>query len=108
MSTWNLGSVERIALGEGRTFRAGDLEVAVFRTRAGQLFATQARCPHKQGPLADGIVGAERVVCPLHAYSFDLRTGCATRESCANLRTYGVEVTGDGDVLLHVDNEQCG
>ncbi|WP_394822324.1 Rieske (2Fe-2S) protein [Pendulispora albinea] len=102
MSTWNLGSVERIALGEGRTFRAGELEVAVFRTRAGELFATQAQCPHGQGPLADGIVGAARVVCPLHAYTFDLRTGCVTQGACDTLRTYPVEVSSTGEVILHV------
>jgi len=102
MSTWNLGSVERIALGEGRTYRAGDLEVAVFRTRAGEVFATQARCPHKQGPLADGIVGAEKVVCPLHAYTFDLRTGGSTNSACNGLRTFPVELTLEGDVLIHL------
>ena len=102
MSTWNLGSVERIAMGEGRTFRAGEVDVAVFRTRAGELFATQAHCPHKQGPLADGIVGAERVVCPLHAYTFDLRTGCSTNGACGALQTYPVEVSSNGEVILHV------
>ena len=102
MSTWNLGSVERIALGEGRTFRAGDIEVAVFRTRGGEVFATQARCPHKQGPLADGIVGSERVVCPLHAYTFDLRTGGSTNSACGGLQIYTVELTSAGDVLIHL------
>ncbi len=102
MSTWNLGSVEQIAMGEGRTYRAGELELAVFRTRAGEVFATQARCPHKQGPLADGIVGAEKVVCPLHAYTFDLRTGCSTNGACEGLRTYAVEITEEGHVLIHL------
>jgi len=102
MTTWNLGPVDRIALGEGRAYRAGDHEVAVFRTRTGGVFATQARCPHKQGPLADGILGSHQVICPLHAYTFDLHTGCAKNGACGGLRTYEVEVNSAGDVLLHV------
>jgi nitrite reductase (NADH) small subunit len=71
----NLGSVECIPLGQGRVFVVGGLEIAVFRTREGRLRAIENRCPHKQGPLADGIIGADRVVCPLHAHRFSLSTG---------------------------------
>jgi nitrite reductase (NADH) small subunit len=51
--------------------------VAVFHTRAGDVFATQAQCPHKAGPLADGMVGDATLVCPLHDWRFDLATGTA-------------------------------
>jgi nitrite reductase (NADH) small subunit len=68
-----LGPVDTIPAGEGRAFAAGDTEIAVFRLRDGTLRATQARCPHAGGPLADGQLDPQRIVCPLHlrAYSFD-------------------------------------
>lgn len=84
-----LGSLDLVPPGEGRTFDLGGMSIAVFRTRDGELYATQARCPHKQGPLADGLVGARSVTCPLHARRFDLSTGQADGD-CAALRTYRV------------------
>ena len=50
-------------------------EIAVFHTRAGGVYATQALCPHRQGPLADGLIGGTTLLCPLHAWKFDLATG---------------------------------
>jgi nitrite reductase (NADH) small subunit len=73
--TVNLGSIEKIPPGQGFCFIVGGEEVAVFRQRDGRLFATQNRCPHKQGPLSEGLIGAGKVICPLHAHKFDLATG---------------------------------
>ena len=50
-------------------------DVAVFRCRSGEVYATEAECPHRGGPLADGLVGSHSVICPLHGFVFDLRTG---------------------------------
>jgi nitrite reductase (NADH) small subunit len=94
----NLGSVENIPLGQGRCFVVGDVEIAVFRLRDGRLFAVQNRCPHKQGPLAEGIAGDGRVICPLHGHKFDLATGAGS-EPHECVKTYSVECR-DGDVLL--------
>ena len=96
----DLGHSAVIPPGEGRVFEVGSKRVAIFRTRHGELFATQAECPHKAGPLADGIVGAGRVVCPLHGFEFDLRTGQAAKHPCGPLVTYVVSETGDGRILL--------
>ena len=101
----NAGPVERIPLGEGRNVEVAGEEIAVFRTRAGELYAVQATCPHRGGPLADGIVGGNRVVCPLHAYAFDLATGEPTREGCPALRTYRVTVSSAGEILLTVGEQ---
>ena len=97
---YNLGSIERISPGEGRSFRIEGTTVAVFRTRKNEVFATQAICPHKGGPLADGIIGDGKVVCPLHAYKFQLATGAALGHTCGVLETYPVSVDEDGNVLL--------
>ena len=96
----NLGSVDRIPVGEGRTFDVEGLEIAVFRPRSGEIFATQGSCPHAGGPLADGFVGNGKVVCPFHAYRFDLATGCPDGNACAPLATYPAGVSRDGDVIV--------
>jgi nitrite reductase (NADH) small subunit len=97
---YNLGPVDRIPPGEGRAYRLGDELVAVFRLRDGRLFATQGPCPHQGGPLADGIVGAGKVLCPLHARRFDLATGRSLGGGCPDLVTYTVSVDGRGDLIV--------
>jgi nitrite reductase (NADH) small subunit len=57
-----LGPLSLIPAGEGRNFEIAGERIAVFHTRAGQVFATQAACPHKNGPLADGLVGGNIVI----------------------------------------------
>ena len=97
-----LGPVRLIPQGEGRNFDVGGERVAVFHTRSGEVFATQATCPHKGGPLADGLVGGGTVICPLHAWKFDLGTGegaGATPAGC-RLKTYPVRVTGGGLIVI--------
>src|SRR4051812_2648805 len=75
-------SLHAIPAGEGRTFEIEGERVAVFHTRTGEVFATQAECPHKGGPLADGLVGGTTLVCPLHTWKFHLKTGEAILGSC--------------------------
>jgi len=94
-----LGPVHLIPLGEGRTFEVGTERIAVFHTRSGELFATQADCPHRNGPLADGLLGGDTVICPLHSWKFDLRTGQLTGGDC-RLKTYGVRASSDGLIML--------
>ena len=98
---YDLGSVDRIPPGEGQTFIVAGREIAVFRARGtDEVHATQARCPHKAGLLADGIVGDGKVICPLHSYKFDLATGTPLGNVCQSLKTYRTELTPDRHVLL--------
>lgn len=99
---FDLGPVERIPPGEGRAFVVGARHVAVFRTRAGAIYATQASCPHRQGPLADGLLGGHCVVCPLHGFKFDVATGAPMGHSCGALETYPVSLGEDGRIHLHI------
>ena len=96
----NLGSIEKIAPGHARTYIVGGEEIAVFRQRDGRLFATQNRCPHKQGPLAEGVAGGGKVICPLHAHKFNLETG-EGNEKGECVKTYPVSESG-GEILLQV------
>jgi nitrite reductase (NADH) small subunit len=73
--------------------------IAVFRTADDQVFAIDDRCPHKGGPLSEGIVHGTAVTCPLHAMVFDLATGQSQGVDEGAVRTFAVRVE-DGRVLL--------
>ena len=96
-----LGPFDAIPPGEGRAYEAGGLRVAVFRARDGRVFAVQAECPHRGGPLADGLTGGGTLICPLHSWKFDLATGANLMGECG-LKTYPVRVDGAGLIVLAV------
>src|SRR5215211_1626532 len=101
LSTVNLGAVDRIPLGEGREYEVVGELIAVFRERSGALHAVQATCPHRGGALADGLIGAGKVVCPMHTFKYELSTGKPVGHDCAALKTYVVSVNDDGEMLLN-------
>lgn len=96
-----LGPLSSVPPGEGRTFDVGSRRVAVFHARSGQLFAAQAECPHRGGPLADGLLGGSTLVCPLHAWKFDLTTGRAADGQCA-LQTYPARLNRAGQIVIEL------
>ena len=96
-----LAAVSSIPEGEGRTFSIGGARLAVFRGRAGQIFATQADCPHKGGPLADGLLGGATLICPLHSQKFDLSTGQALNGDCA-LKVYPARLNHVGQIMVEL------
>jgi len=63
------------ALGSRRVARTGRPDIAIFRTADDRVFALLDRCPHKGGPLSQGIVHGHAVACPLHNWVIDLATG---------------------------------
>jgi nitrite reductase (NADH) small subunit len=95
----NLGPVEQIPFGEGRAFGVGGEQVAVFRLRDGTLRALSAVCPHRGGPIADGTIDQQVVLCPLHQHAFDLETGCSTTGT-GPLRSYQVGADADRNIVL--------
>lgn len=98
-----LGSLTMIPPGEGRTFEVAGRRVAVFRTRRDELFATQAECPHRAGPLADGMLGDTTLVCPLHDWRFDLATGASAAGGACGIMVYPVRTTEEREILLTLD-----
>lgn len=91
-------------LGSRRVRRAQGAEVAVFRTADDRVFALLDRCPHKGGPLSQGIVHGDRVACPLHNWSIGLADGCAAapdegQTTAFSVRLQGTEVWLDADEL---------
>jgi nitrite reductase (NADH) small subunit len=73
--------------------------IAIFRTATDAVFALDDRCPHKGGPLSEGIVHGTQVTCPLHGMVFDLASGLAQGPDEAQVATHAVRVEG-GRVLL--------
>jgi nitrite reductase (NADH) small subunit len=102
----SLGPLSAIPPGEGREFTADGVEVAVFHLRDGTVRATQARCPHRDGPLADGLTGGNTVVCPFHAWKFDLTSGQPVLGECP-IRVFPVRTDADGLVYLTLAGEEC-
>jgi nitrite reductase (NADH) small subunit len=71
----DIGAVEEVPLRGSRRVASSIGDIAIFRTGAGEVFALLDRCPHKGGPLSQGIVHGRAVACPLHAWRIDLATG---------------------------------
>ncbi len=79
MTDWiDIGTLADIPQRGARTVRiGGEKEIAVFRTGDDQVFALVNECPHKKGPLSQGIVHGHSVACPLHNWNIALKTGAA-------------------------------
>lgn len=77
-----------------RVVRHGGLNIAVFRTADDQVFALEDRCPHKGGPLSQGIIHGKRVTCPLHNWNVELESGCAVAPDVGCAREFPVKVEG--------------
>jgi nitrite reductase (NADH) small subunit len=89
-------------LGARRVARPQGMDVAIFRTEDNQIFALLDRCPHKGGPLSQGIVFGNRVACPLHNWTIDLNDGCAQAPDEGCTPRFQVQVQNDV-VMLHSD-----
>lgn len=85
-----------------RVIETDTVKIAVFRTTSDEVFAIKDECPHKQGPLSQGIVHGTSVTCPLHNWKIDLASGEALGpdEGCTN--TYSTKVE-NGMVYLTSD-----
>jgi len=85
MSNWiEVGEVETIPRLSARVIETAQGSVAVFRTSEDEIFALEDHCPHKGGPLSQGIVHGTKVTCPLHNLVMDLTNGKAVEpdEGC--------------------------
>ncbi len=78
-------------------------EIAVFRTLDDQVFALDNRCPHKGGPLAQGIVHGHRVTCPMHGWAIALESGEAVAPDVGGAHRYDIKVDQGRVVLGRAD-----
>jgi nitrite reductase (NADH) small subunit len=75
--------------------RTAQPPVAIFRNSEDKVFALLDRCPHKGGPLSQGIVFGERVACPLHNWNIELKSGCAVEPDEGCTKKFSVKVEQD-------------
>ena len=99
MNWIDIGSIDDIPLRGARKVKTPMGCVAVFRTDEVTVFATSNTCPHRGGPLVEGIVHGQRVTCPLHNWVFDLETGEAQGADEGRIATYAVRIEA-GRVLI--------
>ena len=90
---------DRVPPREGRAVMLGDREIALFNL-GDRFFATDNRCPHRGGPLCDGIVTSTSIVCPLHAWKVNLETGEVERPAVPGGCVQAYPTRLDGDVVL--------
>lgn len=82
--------------------RQAGADIAIFRTEDDKVFAILDKCPHKGGPLSQGIVFGEKVACPLHNWNIELDGGCATAPDVGCTQAFQVHLA-EGEVFLHGD-----
>ena len=99
MSWIDIGALEEIPAQGARVVKTALGCVAVFRTADDAVFALDNRCPHKGGPLSEGIVHDHKVTCPLHGWVFSLETGAAQGADKGAVATFPARIEG-GRVLL--------
>lgn len=102
MTDWiDIGTLADIPQRGARTVHigGGEKEIAVFRTGDDHVFALVNECPHKKGPLSQGIVHGHSVACPLHNWNIALKTGEAQGEDTGCTPTIAVKQE-DGRILI--------
>jgi nitrite reductase (NADH) small subunit len=100
MYDWqDIGTLEEIPRLGSRVVRTPQGDIAIFRTADDRVFALRDRCPHKGGPLSQGIVHGQRVTCPLHNWVIELTSGQAVAPDVGCTGPYPVRLEG-GRVLL--------
>lgn len=89
-----IGLTADIPLRGARCVATPQGQIAVFRTIENRFFAIEDRCPHKGGPLSQGIVHGAEVTCPLHNWVISLKTGMALGADEGSVRTFALKVEG--------------
>ena len=94
-----------LSSGEGRAVVAGDRRLALFNY-SGDYYAIDDTCPHEGGSLSEGVLHEGRVICPLHSWVFDVRTGRCPRESHEPVNTYPIRCSAVGvEVQIPVEGK---
>jgi nitrite reductase (NADH) small subunit len=107
MTEISLGPVGDIPVGDARAYAVEGRQIAVFRLRDGSLRALDAVCPHRGGPLADGLADRRIVVCPLHGFTYDLATGEEVANGGVPVTAYPVHADDTGTIRLRIGGVQA-
>lgn|SRR5215217_4871645 len=104
MNDWiDIGDLNDVPRRGARCIKTPLGKIAVFRTAEDQVFAIDDQCPHKGGPLSQGIVHGAQVTCPLHNWVFSLETGVAQGADDGAVRTYPLRLH-NSRILIDADS----
>lgn len=95
-----VGQINELAPGQGKLVQVDGTDVALFNV-GGSFYATGAVCPHEEGPLHEGEVDGEMIICPWHSFDFNLKTGECSMDPDLRVVTYTVKTQGD-DLFIEV------
>lgn len=102
MSNWiEIGNIADIPRLGSRVVENNGEEIAIFRTAEDNVFALHNRCPHKNGPLSEGMVHGNKVACPLHNWNIDLKSGEAIAPDKGCVRRHEVKID-NGRICLAI------
>ena len=108
MNDWiEIGILDDIPRQGARVVRRVDGDIAVFRTLNDEVFALRDKCPHKGGPLSQGIVHGNKVACPLHDWKINLDTGMAVAPDAGCAARFPVRIDGGKVFLSLIPEEGC-
>lgn len=94
-----IGQLSDIPKRGARCVKHGEMTIAIFRTLDDQIYALEDKCPHKNGPLSQGIVHDGCVTCPLHNWVISLSTGEAQGADTGQTLSFPIKVEGDTILL---------
>ncbi len=100
----NIGNLADIPVEGSRVVVSPGCRIAIFRTADNQVFALEDRCPHRKGPLSQGIVHGKQVTCPLHNLVINLADGEASEDDCVPVCTISAQIGDDGEVFLNIED----
>jgi NAD(P)H-dependent nitrite reductase small subunit len=95
-----VASKRDIPEGESKIVQAKDKEIALFNV-GGKFHAIDNLCPHRGGPLGEGLLEGNIVACPWHGWQFDVTTGALVMNPAEKLRTFAVQVKGE-DIFVEI------
>ena len=90
----DVASIDELPLGRTKTLKVGERAIALYHTKSG-FFASDNECPHRGGPLGQGDVIGEEIICPWHLWGFDVRTGVCTGNFEVSIVTHEVKIDRD-------------
>lgn len=95
MQTFPVARISEIPEQTGQAITLKGWEIALFHLSGGVFYAVENRCPHKEGPLAEGIISGKYVFCPLHDWKIDTTNGQVQEPDTGCVRSFPVEVSDD-------------
>lgn len=96
-----IASINEIPVRRGKTIEVDGIELALFNAGEGRYYASSPLCPHEDGPLGEGALEGDVVICPWHGFDFDLRTGRCLVDPELHVPVYPVRVVG-GDLFVEL------